>query len=70
MASSRRKQRCHTYTSLDLTDEHGYEKRTGVLRVSNVLESLGGILAGLGDKDLITTRVLDCVTKEVTRLRG
>lgn len=47
-----------TYATLELTDEHGAKERTGVLRVSDILESLGGVLAGLGDKNLVTTRVL------------
>lgn len=65
--STERRWRGHTYAALELTDEHGSEKRTGVLRVSNILESLGGVLAGLGDQNLVTARVLlsvDCVRKE------
>lgn len=47
-----------TYSAFHGADEHVFEERTGVLRVSNVLERLGGILAGLGEHDLVTTGVL------------
>lgn len=47
-----------TYAALELADEHGPEKCTGILRVSDILESLGSVLAGLGDQNLVTTGVL------------
>jgi len=34
------------------------ELRTRVLRVTDVLERLGGVLAGLREEHLVTTRVL------------
>ena len=47
-----------TYAALELTDEHRSEKCTGILGVTDILKSLGGVLAGLGDQNLVTTRVL------------
>ena len=47
-----------TYAALKLAHEHGPEECTSILRVSNVLESFGSVLASLGDQNLVTTGVL------------
>lgn len=47
-----------TYAAFQLADEHGAEERTGILRVADILERLGGVLAGLGNENLVTTGVL------------
>lgn len=52
-----------TYAAFQLADEHRTEERTRILRVADILERLGGVLAGLGNKNLVTTGVLFGATR-------
>lgn len=47
-----------TYIGLVLADIHLVHDLAGLIRVSNILEGLGGILAGLIDKNLLSTGML------------
>ena len=64
LARLRRRQ---TYGVSDDANQHFLEVLAGVLRVAHVLERLGRVLAGLGDQDLLTTRVLLCETAHGAR---
>lgn len=45
------------YQALDVTDEHAIQDFTGLVAVANVLEGLGGILAGHVEQNLLTTAI-------------
>ena len=47
-----------TYISLELSDVHLVHDLTGLIRMSNILEGLGGILTGLIDQNLLSTGML------------
>lgn len=44
-----------THQTLEFTDEKTVENLSGLVTVANILESLGGILAGNVEHDLLTT---------------
>lgn len=48
----------HVLGVSEVTDVEGLQSLASILRVTDILERLGGILASLGEKHLITTRVL------------
>jgi len=56
-----------TYIGLVLADIHLVHDLAGLIRVSDILEGLGGILAGLIDKNLLSTGMLYYHLK---RIRG
>lgn len=47
-----------TYRGLDVADQHGHKEVAGVVRVADIVESFGGILACLGQEDVFAAGVL------------
>jgi hypothetical protein len=45
--------------ALKVTDEHGREKRAGLVRMADILERLGRVTTSLGEDDFVTTGMLD-----------
>lgn len=49
-----------THSSLDGSNEHIWQQSPGIIRVANIFECLGAVLANLREENLVTAWVLVC----------